>query len=240
MSGGARRTARSRGVLFWLRRLVLFVVAGALAAVLLVALLGLAYTVVTPVSTLMLGRWLTGQAVTRTAVPLEAIAPDLALAVVTSEDQRFCEHGGVDWDALRAVVESADDEDGPSRGASTLTMQLAKNLFLWPGRSVIRKGLEIPLAMYLDLVLSKRRQMEIYLNVAEWGPGTFGAEAGAQRAFNKPARALSRREAALLASALPNPILRNPGRPRPGHRGLADRLAARMPAASALAGCVRR
>ena len=102
--------------------------------------LGLLYWAVPPVSTLMLGRWLTLQPVERTFVSLDEIAPSLPLAVLTAEDSRFCEHNGVDWDALRDVVEAAD-EDGPARGASTLSMQVAKNLFLWPSRSYIRKGL---------------------------------------------------------------------------------------------------
>jgi monofunctional biosynthetic peptidoglycan transglycosylase len=103
----------------------------------------LLYGAVSPVSTLMLGRWLTGRAVERTSVPIEAISPHLPLAVIASEDSRFCDHGGVDWDAIRTVVEEAD-EDGPARGASTVPMQTAKNLFLWPSRSYVRKGLELP------------------------------------------------------------------------------------------------
>lgn len=201
--------------------------------------LGLLYKVVTPVSTLMLGRWLTGEAAARTAVPLDAVSPNLPLAVVASEDARYCAHAGVDWAALREVIADAD-EDGPSRGASTIPMQAAKNLFLWPSRSYVRKGLEIPLALLIDLFWSKRRLMEIYLNVAEWGEGIFGAEAASQRYFGKPAHALSRYEAALLATALPNPILRNPAQPSPRHRGLARRLVGRMNAAGALTGCLRR
>ncbi len=158
--------------------------------------------------------------------------------MLASEDSRFCEHAGVDWDAIREVVEGAD-EDGPSRGASTIPMQTAKNLFLWPSRSYVRKGLELPIALYLDLVWTKRRMMEVYLNIAEWGDGTFGAEAAARRYFNKSAKDLTRREAALLATALPNPFRRNPARPSPGHRRLADRLALRMEVAAPFAGCLR-
>ena len=108
------------------------------------------------------------------------------------------------------------------RGASTITQQVAKNLFLWPGHSVARKALEFPLALWIDLVLSKRRILEIYLNVAEWGPnGEFGVEAGAQRAFGKSARSLTRYQAALLAAMLPNPHDRDARRPGPGLRRLA-------------------
>lgn len=224
-----------------LRRLL----ARALAAVILVALayaaavlvLGAAYRVVTPVSTLMLARWATLQPAERTAVPLAEVAAAVPLGVVASEDARFCLHHGVDWDALREVVE---DEDGPRRGASTVPMQVAKNLFLWPGRSYLRKGLELPIALYLDLVWPKRRMMENYLNIAEWAPGVFGIEAAARRHFGKSARDLSRREAALLVTALPNPRLRNPGRPSARHRNLANRLLLRMNATAAFTACLRR
>jgi monofunctional biosynthetic peptidoglycan transglycosylase len=200
--------------------------------------LALAYGAITPVSTLMLGRWLSGQGVERTAVPLDAISPHLPLAVIVSEDSRFCEHGGVDWDAIRDVVEEAD-EDGPARGASTIPMQAAKNLFLWNSRSYVRKGLELPLALGIDLLWPKRRMMENYLNVVEWGEGVFGAEAAARRHFGKPARDLTRREAALLATALPNPLRRNPGRPSRGHRALADKIVTRMASAGPVDACLR-
>jgi monofunctional biosynthetic peptidoglycan transglycosylase len=200
--------------------------------------LGLMYWVVPPVSTLMLGRWMILQPVERDYVSLDEISPHLPLAVMTSEDSRFCQHGGVDWDALRDVVEAAD-EDGPSRGASTIPMQTAKNLFLWPSRSYVRKGLELPVALYLDLIWSKRRMMENYLNIAEWGEGVFGAEAAAQRYFRKPAKALTRREAALLATALPNPLVRNPARPTRRHQALAGRLLARMEVAAPFSECLK-
>ena len=191
------------------------------------ALLGLAYLAVPPVSTLMLGRWLTGRGADRTFVPLASVASTLPAAAIASEDARFCLHAGVDWDALREVIDEAD-EGGPSRGASTIPMQVAKNLFLWPGRSVIRKAMEIPIALYLDLVWPKRRMIEVYLNIAEWGDGTFGAEAAARRYFRKPAAELSRRESALLVAALPNPLKRNPGRPGRLETARAGRILARM------------
>jgi monofunctional biosynthetic peptidoglycan transglycosylase len=208
-----------------LRRLVRLILGGALLLVGLGVLLSLVALVVTPPSTLMLGRWATGQPVERVTVPLSAISPELGRAVLASEDARFCLHHGVDWGALQDVI---DDEDGPSRGASTITMQTAKNVFLWPSRSYVRKALEIPLALYLDLVWGKRRTLEIYLNVAEWGDGIFGAEAAAQHHFGKPARNLSRREAVLLATSLPNPHLRNPARPTRGQRLHAATVLARM------------
>ena len=157
-----------------MRRLIRLVVLLLLAYPALVLLLALLYLAVPPVSTLMLGRWLSGESVDRTYVPLSAISRQLPAAVIASEDARFCQHGGVDWGALHQVI---TDDDGPSRGASTISMQVAKNLFLWPSRSYVRKAVEIPLALVLDLVWSKRRMIEIYLNIAEWGEGTFGAEA---------------------------------------------------------------
>jgi monofunctional biosynthetic peptidoglycan transglycosylase len=208
-----------------MKRLVRLVVILLLAYPALVLVLALAYIVVPPVSTLMLARWLSGESVARTYVPLSQISRELPAAVISSEDARFCQHGGVDWGALHEVI---SDDDGPSRGASTIPMQVAKNLFLWPSRSYVRKALEIPLAVLLDLVWSKRRMVEIYLNIAEWGEGTFGAEAAARKHFGKPARELTRREAVLLAASLPNPLARNPGRPSVRLRALAGRVSARM------------
>ncbi|KMO33693.1 monofunctional biosynthetic peptidoglycan transglycosylase [Methylobacterium aquaticum] len=218
------------------RRLVRAVLLVPVMAVALVLVLALVYRALTPPSTLMLGRWVTLQPVTREVVALEDIAPALVQGVVASEDQRFCLHRGVDWDALWSVV---DDEDGPSRGASTVTMQTVKNVFLWPGRSYLRKALEIPLALMVDRVWGKRRTMEIYLNVAEWGEGIFGAEAAARHWFGKSARDLSKGEAALLVATLPNPFLRNPRRPTRALRVLAGRIQGRMAGIGSLSQCVR-
>lgn len=239
--GPAREPAsrrRPKTVSRWLRRVVGLGLGLILLWVATVFWLGLLYWAVPPVSTLMLGRWLVLQPVERDFVSLDDISPQLPLAVMTSEDGRFCDHSGVDWDALRDVVEAAD-EDGPARGASTIPMQTAKNLFLWPGRSYLRKGLELPIALYLDLIWSKRKMMENYLNIAEWGEGVFGAEAAAQKYFRKSARSLTRREAALLATALPNPLVRNPGRPRPRHQALAARLMGRMEVAAPFSDCLK-
>jgi monofunctional biosynthetic peptidoglycan transglycosylase len=199
----------------------------ALGLILLPFALTLVYAVVPPVSTLMIGRWLTFQPVTRDWVPLEEISPSLPRAVITAEDARFCEHGGVDWNAIRDVLEASDD-GVPARGASTISMQTAKNLFLWPGAAYLRKPIEIVLATWIDLVWTKRRTIEVYLNIAEWGPdGTFGAEAGARRAFGKAASDLGPRESALMAAALPNPVTRNPGRPTRAQSRWAGTVAAR-------------
>jgi monofunctional biosynthetic peptidoglycan transglycosylase len=204
----------------------------ALAAALVLGLL--LFRFVPAPSTLMIGRWLTFQPVERRWAPLAQISPNLIRAVIAAEDQRFCEHAGVDWVELNKVLE---DEDGPSRGASTLTMQTAKNVFLWPGRSYVRKGLEIPLAMAIDLAWPKQRIIEVYLNVAEWGDGLYGAEAAAQRYFRKPAARLSPAEAARLAGALPNPILRNPERPTRGLQAAAGRVQRRVGQLGPLGDC---
>ncbi len=180
-----------------------------------------------PVSTLMAWRWLTGAPVSRPWIDFGAISPWLPRSVVASEDAKFCSHHGVDWDALREVIDDAEDGE-VARGGSTITQQVAKNLFLWPGRSVVRKALEIPLALWIDLVLPKQRVLEIYLNIAELGPsGQFGAQAGALYAFGRPASALSPREAALLAAILPNPVRRSARNPGPGVRRLAGTYMAR-------------
>ncbi len=189
--------------------------------------LSVLYNWINPVSTLMLGRWLTGERVERIWTPIEDMSPVLVRTVIASEDASFCTHSGVDLDELRAAIDKADDVE-EARGASTIPMQIAKNLFLWQGRELIRKAIEIPLAMWLDLVMSKRRLMEIYLNIAEWGPdGEFGVAAGAQRAFHIGADRVNSSQAALLAVMLPNPVRRDAGAPSSGVRRLAGRLAAR-------------
>jgi monofunctional biosynthetic peptidoglycan transglycosylase len=208
----------------WVRRLALVLVV--LAAIPLV--LSISYWVINPVSTLMLWRWVTGERVERVWTPLSQMSPVLVRTVVASEDASFCTHWGVDIGEIRAAIAKADDDMEDVRGASTIPMQVAKNLFLWSSRSFIRKGLELPLSLWLDLVLSKRRLLEIYLNIAEWGPdGEFGVEAGARRAFRIPAEDVSAGQAALLAVMLPNPHRRDAGRPSPGVRRLASRLEAR-------------
>ena len=185
------------------------------------------YRVGHPVSTLMAWRWLKGAPVSRQWIDFKAIPPSLPRSVVGSEDAKFCSHRGVDWSALQDAIE--DHEEGEkSGGGSTITQQLAKNLFLWPGRSVVRKALEIPLALWIDLVLPKQRILEIYLNIAELGPsGQFGAEAGSNYAFGHSAATLSPRESALLAAILPNPIRRSARNPGPGVRRLAGTYMAR-------------
>jgi monofunctional biosynthetic peptidoglycan transglycosylase len=219
---------------------VIRVVIVAMAAFLLLPyLLVPLYRVIEPVSTLMVARWASGKRVERTVVPLSQIAPALPRTVIASEDGRFCRHRGIDWGELRAAIEEADDLS-EARGGSTITQQTVKNLFLWPGRSYVRKALEFPLAAWTELVLPKRRIMEIYLNIAEWGPtGEFGVEAGARRAFNKSARQLSPGEAALLAAVLPNPKRRSARQPGPSVRRIAGIVQGRAARVRSLDDCLR-
>ena len=190
----------------------------------------LVYTVVPPpFSNLMIFRLFTGNGISKDWVGIDNMSPYLPRAVITSEDARFCEHNGVDWVEFQGVIDDVfDDDEGPVRGASTISMQTAKNLFLWDGRSFIRKGLEIPMAYWMDLVLSKRRMIEIYLNIVEWAPGVYGAEAASQFHFRKPAAKLTKREAALLAAVLPNPIKRKAGKPSKRVSFIANRIMSRM------------
>jgi monofunctional glycosyltransferase len=203
----------------------------ALAVLLLPYLLAPLYRLGHPLSTLMAWRYLSGAPVSRQWIELGAMSPALPRSVVASEDAKFCTHHGIDWGALREVIDDAEDGE-VARGGSTITQQVAKNLFLWQGRSVIRKAMEFPLAIWIDLVLPKARILEIYLNIAELGPsGQFGAQAGAIYAFGHGASTLSPREAALLAAILPNPRRRSARNPSAGVRRLAGIYIARAQAA---------
>jgi monofunctional glycosyltransferase len=232
------RAARIRWPKRWRRRLAVLA-AILVGVVLLPYLIAPLYRFVEPDSTTMLWRRLTRARVERTFVPIGRIAPTLPLAVIIAEDGTFCRNRGIDLAAMREAMEEADDLS-EARGGSTITQQTAKNLFLWQGRSFVRKALEIPLALWLNLVLPKRRVLEIYLNVVEWGPdGEFGAEAASRFAFGKSARSLTAREAAELAAILPNPVRRSARTPSILVRrlaGLYERRAAQSPTRDA---CVR-
>jgi monofunctional glycosyltransferase len=217
------RFSRMRRVLRWGLYLLAFLLAWPVVMTLVYAL------VPPPVSNIMLLRALGGAGIDRQWVPLEKISPNLPRAVIAAEDARFCDHRGVDWREFQGVIQDAlDNDEAPSRGASTIPMQTAKNLFLWDGRFAIRKLIELPLAMWMDFVWSKRRMIEVYLNIVEWAPGVYGAEAAAQHHFGKSAEKLTKRQAALLAAVLPNPIKRNAGKPSKGVRRIADRILLRM------------
>jgi len=190
-----------------------------------------------PISTLMLGETLTGRAYERQWVDFDAIAPVLVQSVMMSEDGQYCAHDGIDWEALNLVIDDALDGEA-TRGASTIPMQTAKNLFLSSSRSVVRKALEIPLAMWMDIAWSKKRLMEIYLNVAEWAPGIYGIESASQAYFGTPAAKLSARQAALLAVTLPNPIKRNAANPSRGMTRLAGIIEKRASQSGAYIKCL--
>jgi len=202
----------------WLIRITAFLVV--LALVPLALTFVYAIPSVHPISTPMLRDLVFSRPYKREWVSLDQISPNLIRSVIMSEDGQFCRHDGIDWRQMRKIVDGTlAGED--TRGASTITMQTVKNLFLWGGRSYLRKALEAPLALYFDAVLSKRRILEIYLNIARWGPGIYGAQAAAEYHFKRPASTLSKRQGALLAVTLPNPYLRHPERPTPGLRRLA-------------------
>jgi monofunctional glycosyltransferase len=204
-------------------------IAGIVAAawLALVLLLIVTYRFVNPpVSELMLQRWVFGQDTLHEWVDFEDMSPNVVRAVLVSEDARFCEHNGIDYEAIEDAVEDAGS--GRMRGASTISMQVVKNLFLWPSKSFLRKAIELPLTYVLELVWPKRRIMEVYLNIAEWGPGIFGVETASRFYFKKHAKSLNEREAARLAVALPNPLTRNAGKPGPGTRRLASAVQVRM------------
>ncbi|MEZ5878419.1 MAG: monofunctional biosynthetic peptidoglycan transglycosylase [Tepidamorphaceae bacterium] len=192
-----------------------------------------------PFSTLMLRDRLSGPGYERQWIDLDEVAPVMAQSVVVSEDSRFCAHNGVDWDAMQIAINQWKAGKEP-RGASTIAMQTAKNLFLWPARSYVRKAIELPLAYYMDLVWSKRRMIEIYLNSVEWDAGVYGIQAASRHYFNRPASKLTPRQAALLATALPLPDTRNPARPSRYHARLARLVEQRTRGAGSWLKCLEK
>jgi monofunctional biosynthetic peptidoglycan transglycosylase len=200
----------------------------------------LAYRVVPPpVTPLMLVRAIEGHDLRKDWVAYSDIAPALAEAVIAAEDNLFCEQVlGFDFDALGEQLAAWWRGDRP-RGASTITMQTAKNLFLWPGRDPLRKLLEAWLTPQVALLWPKRRVLEVYLNIVEFGPGIYGAEAAAQAFFGKPASALSRTEAARLAAVLPSPLNWSAERPGPYVRQRAATIERRIAQLGPLLDCAR-
>ncbi|MEM9011855.1 MAG: monofunctional biosynthetic peptidoglycan transglycosylase [Pseudomonadota bacterium] len=197
------RPRRRQGLFARAARLVLWAVG---LVLLWVALLGL---VNPPITYLMVREYRAHGTLEREWQSLEALGSEIALAVAAAEDARFCEHVGFDL----AAIQEALGEEGRRRGASTISQQVAKNVFLWPDRSWLRKGLEAGFTVLIELFWSKRRIMEVYLNVAETGTGTFGAEAAARQAFGVGAGELSPRQAARIAVTLPNPKARSAASP---------------------------
>ena len=171
--------------------------------------------VLPPATFLMIERLFEGRGLEKHWRPLDRIAPSLATAVIAAEDARFCEHDGFDWNAIRIAAEHNARSHAKVRGGSTLSQQTAKNVFLWPARDYVRKGLEAGYTVLIEKLWGKRRILEAYLNVVEWGPGVYGAQAAAQRYFHEDASALSPQQSARLAAILPSPLkwkAVNPGR----------------------------
>ncbi len=194
---------RIAGVLVWCLLIVISVPVG----------LAVAYRYVPPPLTpLMVIRLFQGEGINKDWVPLNSMSPHVTRSVMALEDTAFCGHSGFDWGEVASAVEDRLKGE-PLRGASTISMQTAKNLFLWPDRHVTRKVLEAPLTVLIETLWDKRRILEVYLNVIEWGPGIYGVEAASQTYFGKSASRLGRREAALLAAVLPNPRRWSAARP---------------------------
>lgn len=202
-----------RALLARCRRWVMF---GVLLLALLPSLAVLAYAVFDPPLTpLMLIRWAEGLPLRRSWRPLEGISPHLVHAVIAAEDNLFCSHRGFDTGAIEGELRGWLLQGERPRGASTITMQTAKNILLWPGRDPLRKVVEAWMTPQIEAVWGKQRIMEVYLNVIEMGPGVYGAEAAARVFFGKPASGLTRNESALIAAVLPNPRRWHAGRPDP-------------------------
>ncbi|HUC62433.1 MAG TPA: monofunctional biosynthetic peptidoglycan transglycosylase [Alphaproteobacteria bacterium] len=204
--GAAASESRGRRLWRWAKRIL-----GGLV-LLWLALILLYRWVDPPITPLMLLRWPSEGRILRHEVPLAAIARSLQRAVIVSEDDTFCTNPGIDWREVGDAI-AEYRATGHLRGASTITMQTARNLFLWPGGGFLRKGAEAALALAIDALWPKKRVLEVYLNAIEWGPGIYGADAAARYYFHTDARALSLREAALLTAVLPNPRFWSAARP---------------------------
>ena len=193
-----------------------------------------------PATPLMLIRAAQGKGLDYRWRPLSRVSPALVQALIAAEDARFCQHRGFDADAIRRAMSNNQKRPGRIRGGSTISQQTAKNVFLWPDRSYLRKGLEAYFTFLIETLWGKRRVMEVYLNVAEWGPGVYGAQAASQKWFGKDASQLSRAEAARLAAILPSPLKWRAAAPGP----YVKRRSRRIGAASGtvrnegLSGCV--
>ncbi len=210
-----------------LGRILFFAIVGGLVASIFFAAL---YRVVPPpVTPLMLIRRVEGYGIAKSWRPIDAMSPNLVHAAMAGEDAKFCEHRGFDWDAIRDAWRRYRAGTGGLRGASTISMQTAKNVFLWPGRDWIRKGLEAYFTVLIELAWGKRQIVETYLNVVEWGPGVYGAETAAQFYFHKNAGALGADEAARLAAILPDPLKWSASRPDRYVAGRAAFIRAQMP-----------
>jgi monofunctional biosynthetic peptidoglycan transglycosylase len=218
----------------WLRRT--FRLISVIAAVIVVSIVAFSF-INPPITPVMAVEKLRGHTLRHQWLPLKDMSPQLPLAAIASEDGRFCAHWGVDWSAVNEAIKEGGGF-GAFRGASTIPMQTAKNLYLWSGRSYVRKAIEVPLAYAMSLLWTKARMMEVYLNVAQFGPGIFGVEAASRYYFHKSAADLTRREAVLLVAALPNPRFRNPARPSRRMLLVTRAVERRLPIMVARTGCL--
>jgi monofunctional biosynthetic peptidoglycan transglycosylase len=221
----ASRAPRQRSRLRRLGRCLLRVMVTGFFASL--ALVGLYRFLPPPITPLMGIRLVTGEGLHKSWKDYEDISPNLARAVIASEDARFCLHNGFDWTAMDKAWQR-NQHAKRIRGGSTISNQTAKNVFLWPDRTYVRKAIEFYFTALIETFWSKKRILEMYLNVVEWGPGTYGAEAAARLHFKKSAHDLTRHEAALLAAVLPNPLHWSPSKPSAYIRGRASTIEARM------------
>jgi monofunctional biosynthetic peptidoglycan transglycosylase len=213
-----RRTSSVAGsALWWVLRSIVRVAWIALAVFLLVSILLVTVfrDVPPPATPLMLLRLAQGYGIDKSWRGLDRISPFLLKAVIAGEDQKFCLHRGFDGEAIEAAWERYQSGSSKLYGASTISMQTAKNVFLWPGRDWLRKGLEAYFTALIELAWGKQRIIEVYLNVVEWGPGIYGAEAASEHYFKKSAVELSPHEAVRLAAVLPDPLDRSASKPGP-------------------------
>jgi monofunctional glycosyltransferase len=194
-----KKKSGGRGIWSWIKRIILF-----LFVLQLVYIVALKW-IDPPLTLTQIGSLLGGNGLKRDYVDSDEISSHLKLAVICSEDQIFPDHSGFDWKNIKKAMAYNERKPNRIRGASTISQQVAKNVFLWQGRDWIRKGLELYFTKMIEWIWGKQRIMEMYLNVIEMGPGIFGAEAAAQAYFGKPAKALTRKEAAMIAACLPNP-----------------------------------
>jgi monofunctional glycosyltransferase len=200
-------------VTVWRRLKRLFLLAVAAFMTLSITLVVLYGLVPPPITPLMVIRLFQGEGLNKDWVSYDEVSPNIFKAVIAGEDARFCEHLGFDLGAIRKALQH-NKKSRRLRGASTITQQTAKNLFLWPGRDVVRKGFEAYFAVLLELFWDKRRILEVYVNIVEFGHGIYGVEAAAQAYYKKSAKDLTAEEAARLAAVLPSPLHRTPQRPR--------------------------
>jgi monofunctional biosynthetic peptidoglycan transglycosylase len=204
MAKGSERSQRKKGIMLsriwkWTKRIFLWCFILQLVYILLLK------WVDPPVTLTQLGSWISGHGLKRDYVNRSNISPYAGLAVISSEDQLFADHHGFDWKSIKKAMDYNKRKPGRVRGASTISQQVAKNVFLWQGRSWIRKGLETYFTFMIELIWGKKRILEVYLNVIEMGDGIFGVEAASNTYFNKPAKDLTQAEAALIAAILPSP-----------------------------------